>query len=212
MFNPSQFESYKSMMNGANMKQGAEMMAKMSDEQLRQYLAMTGMGNMDPSLFRSAASNMSKMDESTLEGMKNNVPNNRFPQNPVQSDSVPATPGINEATEVKNQGNTYFAQGKFSEAQDRYEEALRKIAKEPLSESSKTLEISCRMNLANCLAKFNQWDDVIVQAKKVLIYGGNAKAYYRYGQALYKLGEISQAKIKLDEAKKIYPNEENSKF
>jgi len=65
------------------------------------------------------------------------------------------------------------------------------------------------MNLANCLAKSEDYEQIIDQCKKVLVYGGNAKAYYRYGQALYKLGEIKPAKLKLDEAKKLSPEDNN---
>ncbi|CAG9323673.1 unnamed protein product [Blepharisma stoltei] len=209
MFNPAQFEAYKNMMNGSNMKQSADMMSKMTDDQLRQYLSMAGMGNMDPSFFRTAAASMSKMDESTLENMKNNVPAGRFPQQSPPPQPEPPTATVVEATEIKNQGNTYFNQGKYKEAIDRYEEALRKLQKEPLSESAKTLEISCRMNLANCLAKFEDYDQIIEQCKKVLIFGGNAKAYYRYGQALMKKGELKEAKTKLEEAKKLSPSDEN---
>jgi tetratricopeptide (TPR) repeat protein len=209
MFNPAMFESMKGMMNGTAMKQGAEMMSKMSDEQLKQYMAMTGM-NIDPSFLRSASSNMAKMDESTLENLKNTT-SSKLPHNPPPA-PPPSEPELSKPLSLKNQGNEYFKQGKLPEAVEKYTAGIQELEKIPISKQASELEVTIRMNLANCLVKQNNYEGVIDQCKKTLILGENAKAYYRYGQALYNQGNPNKALEYLDKAKKLSPDDPFSKF
>ena len=213
MFNPAMFESMKNMMNGAAMKQSADMMSKMSDEELRQYISMTGM-NIDPNLLRSASSNMAKMNDSELENMKNNARPPIVPPNISNTPSDKPTSSVSELSKplsLKNQGNEYFKQGKYLEATEKYSEGIKEIEKIPISKEAGELEVTLRMNLTACLVKEKNYDEMIFQCKKVLILGENAKAYYRYGQALFYLGDFDKAIINLNKAKTLSPEDVNSK-
>jgi len=160
MFNPAQFESMKGMMNAQNMKQCSERISSMSDEQLRNLMAMTGMQG-DPSMLRNAASAMSGFNDEQLNAMKNMAPQST-PQEKL-------SPNLLKVTDIKNQGNQSFKHGEFTKAAQKYQEALEVLSKEPISEQLKTLEVSCRMNLATCLAKEFQWEEIITQSKKVKV-------------------------------------------
>lgn len=201
------FESMKHMLNGSVMKQSAEMMSKMSDEELKQYMSMAGM-NVDPNLLRSASSNMAKLDENTLENMKNTA-GTRFPATPPPSPSV--LPELKSPLALKVQGNDFFKQGDTAKASEKYSEGIKELEKLPISQSGNDLEVTLRMNLAACLVKEKNYSEVISECKKTLILGENAKAYYRYGQALFFLGEPEKALEHLQKAKKLSPEDPNSK-
>ena len=215
MFNPAMFESMKGMMNGAAMKQSAEMMSRMSDEELKQYMSMTGM-NIDPSYLRSASSNMAKMDEATLENMKNNASTRMpytappTPVSPVSQNPLTTSPELSKALQLKNQGNDFFKQGQTVEASEKYRAGIIEIEKIPLSQGSSELEVNLRINLSACLIKEKNYNEVITQCQKALTLGENPKAYYRYGQALFYLKENDKAKEYLLKAKKLYPDDPNS--
>lgn len=210
MFNPAMFDSMKHMMNPEMMKQNADMMSKMSDEQLRQYIAMTGM-NVDPSILRAASSNMSKMDNPTLENMKNSA-SSRFSASPPtpSPEAVNTNDEINVPLSLKNQGNELFKQGRISEASGKYRAGIDRVEKLSMSKQANDLEVTLRMNLAACLIKEQDYDEVIVQCKKTLVLGENPKAFYRYGQALYNLGSLEKSVEYLEKAKKLSPDDVNS--
>lgn len=213
MFNPAMLESMKHMMNGNMMKQSADMMSKMSDEELKSYAKMTGM-NIDPSYLRSASASMASMDESTLESMKNRAPNfasnpafQNIPPSPVSSSPVQPS----KALDYKNKGTDRFKAGDFKEAGNLYRLGIQEIENSPLDPGTKDLEISLRMNLSACLVKEEKFEDIIEQCKKTLILESNTKALYRYGQALYKLGKINDAVTYLERALKQSPDDNASK-
>lgn len=208
MFNPAMFESMKHMMNGNMMKQSAEMMSKMSDEELKSYAQMTGM-NIDPSMLRSASSNMAKMDEKTLENMKNSA-GSRFPPQ-ASMPSANQNPPDPKALQLKNEGTEFFKAGKTVEAKKKYLEGIAVIDSLPLDEANKELEVMLRMNLVACLVKEEDYDGIIEHCKKSLLLGDNPKVFYRYGQALYKLGNSERAVAYLEKALGMSPNDANSK-
>lgn len=72
-FSPEMMNNFKSMMNPSMMKQAAEGVANMPDDQLRVYLNQMGMGHMTPDMFRSMSGNIKNMPDSDLERMKNQV-------------------------------------------------------------------------------------------------------------------------------------------
>ena len=215
MFNPAMLESMKHMMNGNMMKQSAEMMSKMSDEELKSYSKMTGM-SIDPSTIRRASASMASMDEPTLENMKNQAPN--FASHPafqnIPPSSVPSSASVqpSKALEYKNKGNDKFKAGDFTEAGKLYKLGIQEIENSPLDPGTKDLEISLRMNLSACLVKEEKFEDIIEQCKKTLILEPNTKALYRYGQALYKQGKVSQAVDYLERAARQSPDDLASKL
>lgn len=212
MFNPAMFDSMKHMMNPAMMKQSAEMMSKMSDEELKQYMGMAGM-NVDPAMLRAASSNMARMDDSTLENMKNTAAS-RFPTTsaPVHtpSTSTDSNDEISVPLGLKNQGNDLFKQGRTSDAAVKYKMGISEIEKLPMSKAASDLEVTLRMNLAACLVKEQDYDEIILQCKKALLLGENAKAFYRYGQALFHLGSYEKSLEYLEKARNLSPEDTNS--
>ncbi|OMJ77781.1 hypothetical protein SteCoe_22530 [Stentor coeruleus] len=211
MFNPAMFDSMKHMMNPAMMKQSAEMMSKMSDEELKQYMGMAGM-NVDPAMLRAASSNMAKMDDSTLENMKNTAASRLPTASPpvfTPSTSTNSNDEISLPLGLKNQGNDLFKQGRISDAAIKYRMGISEIEKLPMSKAMSDLEVTLRMNLAACLVKEQDYDEVILQCKKALVLGENAKAFYRYGQALFHLGSYDKSLEYLEKAKNLSPDDTN---
>jgi hypothetical protein len=60
-------------MNPDQMRQMTSMFSTMSDDQLRSYAQMAGMGNIDPSVLRMSASMMNNMKPDDIKNMANNV-------------------------------------------------------------------------------------------------------------------------------------------
>ncbi len=61
-------------------------------------------------------------------------------------------------------------------------------------ESLLTLEIQCRLNYCSSKAKISDWAAILHQTKAVLkLQPGNAKANYKMGQALDRLGKKEKA-------------------
>ena len=68
-FNPEMLN----YMNPSMMRQSAEMMANMSDEELGRYLKSMGMGHINPQTYRAMSANIRNMSDNDLERMKSNV-------------------------------------------------------------------------------------------------------------------------------------------
>jgi hypothetical protein len=68
-FNPEMLK----FMNPQMMRQSAEMINNMSDDQLKSYLVSMGMGHINPQTYRSMSSNLKNMSDDDLEKIKNNV-------------------------------------------------------------------------------------------------------------------------------------------
>jgi len=68
-FNPEMLK----YMNPSMLRQSAEMINNMSDDQLRNHLNSMGMGHISPHTYRSMSSNLKNMSDDDLERMKNNV-------------------------------------------------------------------------------------------------------------------------------------------
>ncbi len=56
-------------MNPDMLRNASQMFNNMSDEQIKQYASMTGMGNINPSLIRNSASMMSGMKNEDIQNM-----------------------------------------------------------------------------------------------------------------------------------------------
>jgi len=105
MFSPEMMNQMKSMMNPQMMKQAADTIGNMNDQQLGAYLASTGMGHISPSTFRAMSGNIKNMEDKDLERMKNNanVPPTFNPSSNLNSNS--SNPG-NSSSNVNTNTNT----------------------------------------------------------------------------------------------------------
>ncbi len=68
-FNPEMLK----YMNPSLLRQSADMINGMSDDQLRSHLNNMGMGHISPQTYRSMSANLKNMSDDDLERMKNNV-------------------------------------------------------------------------------------------------------------------------------------------
>jgi DnaJ family protein C protein 7 len=72
----------------------------------------------------------------------------------------------NDPGEIREQGNQAFKQGKFSEAIDRYTEALNFFTDLPVTEISKTELTKCYSNRSQCYINLNQYEEAIEDATR----------------------------------------------
>ena len=120
-----QMQSNLNMMNPEMMKTASNMFANMSDSQIQMQMARMGMPGMDPSLFRQMCKNMSQMDDSQLNNMKNmaqsnfnmnNNNNNNYTTTTNNSNNSSNTNNktegtiVGQVTKIKEEGNILFKQ------------------------------------------------------------------------------------------------------
>jgi len=228
-FSPGMFEQFKNM-DPSMMKGMSDMVSGMSDNDIKNYLKMAGMGHMTPEMFRSSASMMKNMDPAQLNQMKDMA--TKMGPNLGQSASAPSNSSAstqkieNKSTtsqvssqypkieKLKTDGNDAFKQGKYDQASASYFEAILDIEelrmkKDFKSEELDLLEISCRLNYSNVKAKLNDFEIVLSQAKQVLkIQSNNGKGLFRLGQAYYHLKKYELALSNLQESAKILKDDE----
>ncbi|CAD8185260.1 unnamed protein product [Paramecium octaurelia] len=213
------------------MKQTSQMCANMSDDQLRQYAQMAGMGNIDPSFLRQTMGQVKNMKDEDLQRQVNQTRpedlerakqriQGQQAQQQQQQQQIPQSEQFPIINKLKNQGNEAFKQQDYEKAASKYYEAISEI--EELWENNaylkndankkielKQLEHSCRLNYCNVKAKQSQFDVVLRQAKKVLDDDAqNGKANFRMGQALFETKRYSEALGYLEIASQKLPADE----
>ena len=171
---------------------------------------------MDPKQVRMAANMMKNMNNSDIDNLKNMAQNKSFvpPVNPIPNQPEANATANNSSSsfpkieKFKNQGNEFFKQGSFQEASNNYLEAILEVDEarcEATSEIRKSelqrLEITCRLNYANAKSKLGEFETVISEASQVIkLDENNGKAYFRLGQAYFKLDKLTKAAESLREA------------
>jgi DnaJ family protein C protein 7 len=75
----------------------------------------------------------------------------------------------NNPSELREQGNQAFKQGKFLEAIDRYTEALSLLTDLELTEIIKNELTKCYSNRSQCYINLNQYEDAIEDATRGII-------------------------------------------
>ena len=216
-------EQMKNMMNPEMMKNASNMIAGMSDSQIQMYLSQMGMSGIDPSMFRSMCQNMSNMSDSQLNSMKdmaqakyqnmnnnnynnynynNNNNNNNSNNNNESSGKI-----VQEVTKIKEDGNNLFRDKKYEEAIKKYYEAIEEIKtgidRDKYKNELDNIERSCRLNIAACKLKTEDYDGVINECSIVLETNKCFKAYYRMGLALMNKKKYDKAYRYLDNANAI---------
>jgi DnaJ family protein C protein 7 len=68
--------------------------------------------------------------------------------------------------DLREQGNQTFKQGKFSEAIDRYTEALNLLTDLQLTEITKNELTKCYSNRSQCYINLNQYEEAIEDATR----------------------------------------------
>ena len=225
-----QMQSNLNMMNPEMMKTASNMFANMSDSQIQMQMARMGMPGMDPSLFRQMCKNMSQMDDSQLNNMKNmaqsnfnmnNNNNNNYTTTTNNSNTSSSTNNktegtiVGQVTKIKEEGNILFKQDKYDDAIKKYYEAIEEIKtstdKDKYKNELLELEKQCRLNIANCKLKTKDYEGVINECSIVLENNKCFKAYYRMGLALFHKKKFDKAFRYLDNANAIgTPSEKNA--
>jgi tetratricopeptide (TPR) repeat protein len=191
------------------MRNASSMLNSMSDEQLKLYLNQMGMTNIDPSMFRNMTNSMGNMNDSQFNQMKN-MSKNYFNNNNIDNNNKL----ISNFNDIKNEGNKLFKENKFQDAIKKYYECIEEIKtcneddKNKLYVQLNEIEKACRLNIANCKLKTEDYDGVINECSIVLEKNKCFKAYYRMGIALLKKGKIEKAFRFLDNANAIGNAEE----
>ena len=195
------------------MRNASSMLNSMSDEQLKLYLNQMGMTNIDPSMFRNMTNSMGNMNDTQFNQMKNmsknyfNSNNNNINNN--NNNNNDNNKLISNFNDIKNEGNKLFKENKFPEAIKKYYECIEEIKtcneedKNKLYVQLNEIEKACRLNIANCKLKTEDYDGVINECSIVLEKNKCFKAYYRMGIALLKKGKIEKAYRFLDNANAI---------
>ena len=219
---PEQMQNSMNMMNPEMMKSASNMISGMSDSQLRLYLSQMGMPGMDPQMFRNMAQNMSNMNDTQFNAMKNmaqnNYMNNMNKQNYNNNNSYNTTTNTsnnNKSSEtivdivikMKNDGNKLFKEKKYEEAIKKYYETIEEIKtaidKDKYKNDLNDVEKSCRLNIANCKLKTEDYEGVINECSIVLEINKCFKAYYYMGLALFNKKKYDKAYRYLDNANAI---------
>jgi tetratricopeptide (TPR) repeat protein len=105
-FSPEMFNQMKGMMNPQMMRQAADGIANMNDEQLKTYLNSCGMGHIAPDTFRSMSKNMKGMQDNDLEKLKDQNPYANPMFNRQNSTTTPTTTTPNTSNDFKR-SNTF---------------------------------------------------------------------------------------------------------
>ena len=216
---PEQMQNNLNMMNPEMMKNASNMMAGMSDSQIQMYLSQMGMSGIDPSMFRNMCKNMSNMSDSQFNNMKNmaqanyqnmsNNYNNNINNNNINKDNNDKYNGtiVQEVTKMKEEGNNLYRKNNYNEAIKKYYETIEEIKttidKDKYKNELDNIERVCRLNIAACKLKIEDYDGVINECSIVLETNKCFKGYYRMGLALMNKKKYDKAYRYLDNANAI---------
>ena len=215
---PEQMQNNLNMMNPEMMKNASNMMAGMSDSQIQMYLSQMGMSGIDPSMFRNMCKNMSNMSDSQFNNMKNmaqtnyqnnynNYNNNNINTNTNNNNNNLNGTIVQEVTKMKEEGNNLFRNNKYNEAIKKYYETIEEIKttidKDKYKNELDNIERICRLNIAACKLKTEDYDGVINECSIVLEKNKCFKGYYRMGLALLNKKKYDKAYRYLDNANAI---------
>ncbi|ONK60180.1 uncharacterized protein A4U43_C08F15240 [Asparagus officinalis] len=118
---------------------------------------------------------------------------------------------IGAAENAKQMGNDLYKIGKFSRAAKKYDKAVSYINENGSFEDGddklvRTLRVSCWLNHAACSLKLKDFKETIQLCSKVLdIEFCNLKALYRRGQAYMAAGHLDLAKLDIQKALEVDP-------
>lgn len=103
------------------------------------------------------------------------------------------------------EGNKLFAEGKFDEALNRYQDALLSDPESPL----------IHYNIGNTLYKKKKYEEAIRSFQKVIGTENvtlEANSYYNMGNCLYRLGKLPESILAYQQALKLNPNDMDAKY
>jgi len=206
MFSPEFFNSMTSQVSSADLKLMCQQMALMSDEELAKHAAKLGNAGLSPQAMRAAANSMASFDDNTLDQIKQQT-TQRMKQAPPPAAPAPAKTSSLPQNKIKEEGNKLFSQGAYLDAIEKYQQAIVELASAALSEEVIALEVTCRLNIANCCSKLKDYDRAIEESRKTLVFGDNPKANYRIAFSLDKMNKTEEAWEYILKSKKASSND-----
>jgi len=122
----------------------------------------------------------------------------------------------NEAADLKRRGNEFYQKGELVEAAKLYEQAVMKFADwyavtfatDEEKEMVHAVKLPCHNNLATCSFKLGNHQHAVIHCGQVLDHDAdNIKALYRRGACHLRLGNLDGARVDLQRASKLAPND-----
>jgi len=194
---------------------------------------MPPLNNMNPNFQRSnsattqptyqPSSQPSQPTQSSQQNTNNHVPrgaSNTTSSNTTTSSNKSSTINFvndncfTKLEKIKNKGNDFFKEKKYSEANEKYYEVLNEIEYINSDELAKfkneinNLELTTRLNLANAKLKTGDYNLAAHECLKVLKSGDNFKAHYRAGLAYYNLKNYEKSSSHFLKAREVGKGEE----
>eukprot|EP00696_Hemimastix_kukwesjijk_P007124 gnl/Hemi2/19027_TR6295_c0_g1_i2.p1 gnl/Hemi2/19027_TR6295_c0_g1~~gnl/Hemi2/19027_TR6295_c0_g1_i2.p1 ORF type:complete len:266 (-),score=33.59 gnl/Hemi2/19027_TR6295_c0_g1_i2:64-861(-) len=115
-----------------------------------------------------------------------------------------------QAALKREEGNSLFRAGRFSDALVAYQTALKHLGASTTDPKSVELEVACYLNCAACLLRFERAREAADCCTKVLARDPqNVKAHFRRAQASALLDEFGSALRDITLAKKLSPNDKS---
>jgi len=110
--------------------------------------------------------------------------------------------------QLKKDGNALVGAQKYNEAIEKYMRVKNSLM-DDASQESKSLRVSCMLNMALCFNKTNRHNSAISECTEVLtLEPRSLKAYFRRGQAYVAKGELESGVKDLKRAAKLSPEDD----
>ncbi len=103
------------------------------------------------------------------------------------------------------EGNKFFQEEKFDEANNKYRDALIDNPENPI----------INFNIGNALYKKKKFEDALKDYEKSLSVDdilNQSKSYYNMGNSLYRMGKLPESILAYTQALKLNPNDEDAKY
>jgi len=120
---------------------------------------------------------------------------------------------IQEASRLKDVGNSFFKGGRLRMAYFKYQKALTLLEKASAKQKSiEDIQLLLHLNVAAVSLKWQKYEETIKHCDKVLeIDKSNLKAFFRRGQAHYHRGYFDEAKSDFIEAEALSNDDQEIK-
>jgi len=102
-------------------------------------------------------------------------------------------------------GNKFFQEEKFDEANNKYRDALIDNPENPI----------INFNIGNTLYKKKKFEDALKDYEKSLSVDNilnQSQSYYNMGNSLYRMGKLPESILAYTQALKLNPNDEDAKY